>query len=272
MNPDPLPERDHTPPADLVAILTEIVDATMPGRRIGSAPPEDCAPAALALLASVLPATLPDHLGLSSVHAWLAQHGQRTDERFARAFRRQAILARMRAASPLDPPPEPVLMPEPQPIPGYACPNGCGCALAHPAEPCPCCDVDGAVLLVSDEGEHNSADAPPPCPCRAAQNCHAHCPCPCHRQSGLPGAPLPPSCPETETQREAAADAEQAENIDRQSARQSHAILTAEIAELRTALRHLLSEARDYRTRACYTSLETFRRTVEIVCAAQLGQ
>jgi hypothetical protein len=102
------------------AKVFESLDATMPGRRIGSTLPEDCTPAALAALEhddddddddeeDCKPATraalerlrdqLPEHLALTVVRHFLQQQGERHDEPFARAFRKEVILEILRAES-----------------------------------------------------------------------------------------------------------------------------------------------------------------------------
>lgn len=83
----------YRPTADLKAKLAAILDATMPGRREGSAAPEDLTPVAGACLAR---AGMPETFDLSGVRAFLAGKGERYDEPFALAFRRVAIREELR--------------------------------------------------------------------------------------------------------------------------------------------------------------------------------
>ncbi len=73
-----------------LAKIVSIIDEKMPGRRVGSPTPEDCRPAAMDALQR-LRDRLPDDLGLTAVRLFLQAHGERHDERFAMAFRREAI-------------------------------------------------------------------------------------------------------------------------------------------------------------------------------------
>jgi hypothetical protein len=76
----------------------EMLDTTMPGRRFGSTLPEDCTPAAKAALER-LRDRLPEHLALTTVLHFLQQQGERHDEPFARAFRKEVILCVLGAES-----------------------------------------------------------------------------------------------------------------------------------------------------------------------------
>lgn len=77
--------------------LTEIVDATMPGRRIGSTSPEDCTGAVAESLGRLY-GLLPDELRLSTLATFLAAHNERSDLPFVTEFRRQAIRQSLRDA------------------------------------------------------------------------------------------------------------------------------------------------------------------------------
>lgn len=71
-------------------IINRIVDATMPGRRIGSKPPKDWTEKAKADCADLF-GQLPHDLGMTSLCAFCRANGLPNTPGYVVAFRREAI-------------------------------------------------------------------------------------------------------------------------------------------------------------------------------------